>query len=57
MLIGVPSDVDPKPFQMKIHKKMEEAHQNMLACNLSKYGTIAKVPKFVLEKDFIKNMP
>jgi hypothetical protein len=57
ILIGVPSDVDPKPFQMKIHKKMEEARQNMLARNLSKYGTIAKVPKFVLEKDFIKNMP
>jgi hypothetical protein len=53
MLIGVLTDVDPKALQMKMHEKMEEAHQKMLACNLSKYEMIAKVPKFILEKDFI----
>jgi hypothetical protein len=57
MLIGVPMDVDPKALQIKMHKKMEEACQKMLPCNLSKYRTIAKVSKFVLEKDFIKNTP
>ena len=29
----------------------------MLAGNPSKYGTIARVPQFILERDFIKNMP
>ncbi len=57
MLIGVPIDVDPKAFQIKMHEKMEEAHQKMLACNLSNYGTVSQVSKFVLEKDFIKNTP
>jgi hypothetical protein len=57
MLVGVLTDVDPKSLQMKMHKKMEEAHQKMLARNPSKYGTIAKVPKFVLEENFIKNTP
>jgi hypothetical protein len=56
-LIRIPADVDPEALQMKIHKKMEEACQMTLACNPSKYGMIAKVPKFVLEKDFIKNTP
>ncbi len=57
MLIGVPTDVDSEAFQMKMHKKMEEACHRMLTCNPSKYGTIVRVPQFVLEKDFIKNTP
>ncbi len=57
MLIEVPTDVDPEALQMKMHKKVEEARQKMLAHYPCKYGTIAKVSKFVLEKDFIKNTP
>ncbi len=57
MLIGVPTDVDSKALQMKIHKKKEEARHRMLTCNPSKFGTIVRGPQFVLEKDFIKNMP
>ncbi len=29
----------------------------MIDRNWFRYGTIVKIPKFVLEKDFIKNMP
>ena len=57
MLIGVPTDMDSKALQMKMHKKMEESHHRILTRNPSKYGTIVRVPKFVLEKDFIKIMP
>ncbi len=57
MLIGVPTDVDSKALQMKMHEKMEEARHRMQTRNPSKYGTIVRVPQFVLEKDFIKNMP
>jgi hypothetical protein len=36
---------------------MEEAREKMAKKNPYKYGTIDKVPYFVLECDFIKNMP
>ena len=36
---------------------MGEAWQRMIACNPYKYGTIVRVPQFVLERDYIKNMP
>ncbi len=55
--IGVPTDVNSEALQMKMHNKIEEACQKMVAHNLFKYGMITKVPKFVLEKNFIKNMP
>ncbi len=29
----------------------------MQTCNPFKYGTIVRVPQFILEKDFIKNTP
>ncbi len=57
MLIGVPTDVEAEGLQMKMQEKMEEAHLKMIDRNQFRYGTIVKVPKFVLEKDFIKNMP
>jgi hypothetical protein len=57
MLIGAPTNVDSKALQIKMHKKMEEAHHRMLTCFPSRYGTIVRVPQFVLEKDFIKNTP
>ncbi len=57
MLIGVPTDMDSKALQMKMHKKMEEVCHRMLTCNPSKYGTIIRIPQFILEKDFIKNTP
>jgi hypothetical protein len=57
MLIRVPTVMDSKALQMKMHKEMEEARHRMLTCNPSKYGTIVRVPQFVLEKDFIKNTP
>ncbi len=57
MLIGVPTDMDSKALQIKMHKKMEEACHRMLTCNPFKYGTIVRVPQFILEKDFIKNTP
>ncbi len=37
--------------------KMEVAWQRMIARNPYKYGTIDRVPKFVLERDYIKNTP
>jgi hypothetical protein len=57
MLIGVPTDVEAEGLQMKMQEKMEEAHLKMIDQNWFRYGTIVKVPKFVLEKDFIKNTP
>ncbi len=57
MLIGVLTDMDSEALQIKMHEKMEEACHRMLTCNPSKYGTNVRVPQFVLEKDFIKNMP
>jgi hypothetical protein len=49
--------MDSEALQMKMHDKMKEVHQKMVACNPFKYGMITKVPKFVLEKDYIKNTP
>ncbi len=57
ILIGVPTDVDTKVLQLKMQEKMEEVRQMVIDCNPSKYGTIVKVPQFVLKKDYIKNMP
>ena len=57
MLIGVPTDVDHVALQVKMQGKMKEAWQRMIACNPSKYGTIVRVPQFVLERDYIKNTP
>jgi hypothetical protein len=36
---------------------MEEARQKMVAKNPYKYGSITRVPEFVLERDFIKHTP
>ncbi len=57
MLIGVPTDVEAEGLQMKMQEKMEEARLKMIDQNWFRYGTIVKVTKFVLEKDFIKNTP
>ncbi len=57
MLIGVPTDVEAEGLQMKMQEKMEEVRLKMIDRNRFRYGMIVKVPKFVLEKDFIKNTP
>jgi hypothetical protein len=57
MLIGVPTDMEAEGLQMKMQAKMEETCLKMIDQNRFRYGTIIKVPKFVLEKDFIKNTP
>jgi hypothetical protein len=50
-------DVEAEGLQMKMQEKMEETHLKMIDQNRFRYGRIVKVPKFVLEKDFIKNTP
>jgi hypothetical protein len=57
MLIGVPTDVEAEGLQMKMQEKMEETRLKMIDQNQFRYRTIVKAPKFVLEKDFIKNTP
>ena len=57
MLIGVPTDLDAEALQVCLKTKMEEARLKMVERNQFKYGSITKVPNFVLEKDFIKNTP
>jgi hypothetical protein len=57
MLIGVPTDLDAEALQARLQTKMEEARLKMVDRNQFKYGSIVKVPNFVLEKDFIKNTP
>jgi hypothetical protein len=42
---------------MKMQEKMKEARLKMIDQNWFRYRMIVKVPKFVLEKDFIKNTP
>ena len=57
ILVGVPTDLDAGHLQSVLREKMEEARQKMVAKNSYKYGSLTKVPQFVLEKDFIKNTP
>ena len=57
ILVGVPTDLDAENLQSVLREKMEEARQKMVAKNSYKYGSLTKVPQFVLEKDFIKNTP
>jgi hypothetical protein len=44
-------------LQLLLKGKMEEAWQKKVAKNPYKYGSIIKVPAFVLERDFIKHTP
>ena len=57
ILVGVPTDLDPEALQTVLKDKMEEARKKMVAKNHYKYGSITKVPQFILEKDFIKHTP
>jgi hypothetical protein len=57
ILVGVPTDLDAESLKSVLSEKMEEARQKMVAKNSFKYGSLTKVPQFVLEKDFIKNTP
>ncbi len=50
-------DTCANSLQQVIRTKMEEAREKMAKKNPYKYGTIAKVPQFVLERDFVKNTP
>ncbi len=55
ILVGVPTDLDAEALQTVLKDKMEEAHRRMVVKNPYKYGSITKVPQFILEKDFIKH--
>ncbi len=55
--IRVPTDVYANALQVLMQGKMEEAQQKMVTQNPFKYGSLTKVPQFVIEKDFIKNTP
>ncbi len=57
ILIGVPTDVNADALQVLMQGKMEEAQQKMVTRNPFKYGSLTKVPQFVIRKDFIKNTP
>jgi hypothetical protein len=57
ILVGVPPNLDADALQLVLNKKMEEARKKMVVKNPYKYGSITKVPQFILEKDFIKHTP
>jgi hypothetical protein len=57
ILVGVPTNIDADSLQNLMLGMMEEARQKMVTQNQSKYGSLINVPKFVLEKDYIKNTP
>jgi hypothetical protein len=57
ILIGVPTDVNANALQVLMRGKMEEAQQKMVSQNPFKYGSLTKIPQFVIKKDFIKNTP
>ncbi len=49
--------MDADALRLLLKGKMEEAHQKMEAKKPYKYGSITKVPEFVLKRDFIKHTP
>jgi hypothetical protein len=57
ILVGVPTDTCANSLQQVLRTKMEEAREKMVKRNPYKYGTINKVPHFVLERNFVKNTP
>ncbi len=57
ILVGVPVDTCADSLQQVLREKMKEAREKMVTKNPYKYGTINKVPYFVLEHNFIKNTP
>ncbi len=54
---NLPTDLDAEARQTVLKDKMEEARRRMVVKNPYKYGSITKVPQFILEKDFIKHTP
>ncbi len=56
-LVGVPTDTCANSLQQVLRTKMEEAREKMVKKSPYKYGTINKVPHFVLEHNFVKNTP
>ncbi len=57
ILVGEPTDTCADSLQQVLREKIEEAREKMVTKNPCKYGTINKVPHFVLEHDFVKNTP
>jgi hypothetical protein len=57
ILVGVPTDVDADSLQNRLSERMEEARQKMVTRNRFKYVSLTKVPKFVLERDYVRNTP
>ncbi len=57
ILVGVPTHRCADSLQQVLRENMEEAREKMVTKNPYKYGTINKVPHFVLERNFIKNTP
>ncbi len=57
ILVGVPMDTCANSLQQVLREEMEEAREKMVTKNPYKYGTIDKVPHFVLEHNFVKNTP
>jgi hypothetical protein len=55
ILIGVPTDINADSLHNLMLGKMEEARQKMVAQSPSKYGSLTKVPQFVINKDYIRN--
>ncbi len=57
ILVGVPTDLGADALQLLLKGKTEDARQKKVAKNPYKYGSITKLPEFVLERDFIKHTP
>ncbi len=57
ILVRVPTDMCANSLQQILREKMEEAREKMVTKNSYKYGTIDKLPHFVLERNFAKNTP
>ncbi len=55
IIIGVPTNTNADSLQNLMLGKMEEARQKMVAQSPSKYGSLTKVPQFVINKDYIRN--
>ncbi len=52
ILIGVPTNTNEDSLQNLMLGKIEEARQKMVAQSPYKYGSLTKVPQFVMNKEY-----
>ncbi len=57
ILVEVPMGTCANSLQQVLRTKIEGAWEKMAGKNPYKYGTINKVPRFMLERIFVKNTP